>query len=156
MTAGSRPAALLNLYFYWSPITCTSIVFMASGIVVFFVLLFSPPIVWDLTNAACRPTAGGRAGGRYSPLQKKVCVGWATHLPIASSFFDKTPVTKTLRHVGVVHGIWKLSTFPALWRLTNYLRSTTKPDCLNGCLRIHCHKLITDTLVTAKTAKRFA
>ena len=50
-------------------------------------------------------TADGRAGGRYSPLQKKVCGGSAPrgHLPIGSSFFDKIPVTKTL--LRVVHGI---------------------------------------------------
>ena len=31
-----------------------------------------------------------------------------------------------------------------------------KQDRLNNCLLMHCHKSITDTLVTVKIAKRFA
>ena len=37
-----------------------------------------------------------------------------------------------------------------------YLRSTIKQDRLNNCLLMYCHKSITDTLATMKTAKRFA
>ena len=37
-----------------------------------------------------------------------------------------------------------------------YLRSTMKQDRLNNCLVMYCHKSITDTLATMKTAKRFA
>ena len=48
------------------------------------------------------------------------------------------------------------STFSALRLLKNYLRSTMKQDCLNNCLLMHCHKLTTGTLYTAKVAKRFA
>ena len=38
--------------------------------------------------------------------------------------------------------------FSALRWLKNYLRSTTKHDCLNNCLLVHCHKSITDTIDT--------
>ena len=38
--------------------------------------------------------------------------------------------------------------FSALRWLKNYLRSTTKHDCLNNCLLVHRHKSITDTIDT--------
>ena len=46
------------------------------------------------------------------------------------------------------------STFSALRLLKNYLRSTMKQDCLNNCLLMHCHKLTTGTLYTAKVCLR--
>lgn len=60
-------------------------------------------------------TAGGRTGGRYSPLQKKVCGGSAPHLPIASSFFNKISVTKHYyrsgpRNMKIEYISWPLTT----------------------------------------------
>ena len=48
------------------------------------------------------------------------------------------------------------STFSALRRLKNYLRSTMKQELLNNCLLMYCQKSITDTLDTVKIAKKVA
>ena len=43
-------------------------------------------------------------------------------------------------------------TFSALRRPNNYLRSAMKQDRLSNCLLMHCHKSITETLLTVKVA----
>ena len=85
------------------------------------------------------------AGGSKAPPPKQK-FGRAELLQMLLQMYLTIPVTSATSE----------STFSALRLLKNYLRSTMKQDCLNNCLLMHCHKLTTGTLYTAKVAKRFA
>ena len=89
---------------------------------------------------------GGGVGGQEGALAPQTKIGGPP--PPPSTFWCR----KTLLPMYLTITLTSARTFSALRRLKNSLRSTMKQERLNNNLLMHCHKSITDTMDTVKTA----